>query len=69
MSLEDVEDYVRRGARGIKMHTGIQDFGPEDPGLLKFYDFCGLHHLPITFHCGETSRVHLNGYTDMDSDD
>ena len=51
-----------------KMHTGIQDFGPEDPGLQKFYDFCGLHHLPITFHCGETSRVHLNGYTDKDSD-
>ena len=64
METEKVSEWIRRGAKGIKMHNGIQNFAPEDPGLKPIYKFCEEHRIPITFHCGETSRIHLNGFTD-----
>ena len=54
-----------KGAKGIKMHNGIQGYDPSDKGLDVVYHFCEKKNIPITFHCGETSRVHMNGYTDM----
>ncbi len=65
MSVEAVERYFAEGAMGIKMHNGIQGFDPNDKGLFKIYEFCEVRHIPITFHCGETSRVHMNEYTDI----
>jgi len=65
MPIEEVKDFFDRGAKGIKMHTGIQEFEPADRGLDAIYRFCEEHHIPVTFHCGETSRVHMNEYSEM----
>ena len=60
-----VEQYVQNGAKGIKMHTGIQLFEPNDIRLKPVYTFCEEHQIPITFHCGETSKVHVNDLADI----
>lgn len=65
MPSDEVRAYTGNGAKGIKMHTGIQGFEPDDPGLEEIYAFCNMHGIPVTFHCGETSRVHLNEYAEM----
>lgn len=65
MPVSLVREYFDNGAKGIKMHNGIQGFDPADSGLDEIYRFCEADRIPITFHCGETSRVHLNEYTDM----
>ena len=66
MPLDVIEGYFRDGACGIKMHNGIQGFEPTEPGLKAMYKYCSDNNIPITFHCGETSRVHLNEFTDID---
>ena len=65
MPVSRVREFFDAGARGIKMHNGVQGFDPADPGLDGIYRFCEEGGIPVTFHCGETSRVHLNEYTDM----
>ncbi len=65
MPVDRVKNWFRNGAKGIKMHNGIQGFDPDDPGLAEIYRFCETYRIPVTFHCGETSRVHLNEYTDI----
>ena len=65
MPFSEIEEYFRKGAKGIKMHTGIQNFDPDDPGLKDIYAFCNEHRIAVTFHCGETSRVHMNEYAEM----
>jgi predicted TIM-barrel fold metal-dependent hydrolase len=60
-----LEQYLKKGAKGIKMHTGIQLFEPNDSRLKPVYHFCGKYHIPVTFHCGETSNVHVNDFADM----
>ena len=65
MPADQVRLYFEAGAKGIKMHTGIQDFEPSDSGLEHIYSLCENMNIPITFHCGETSRVHMNDYSEM----
>ncbi len=65
MPISRVREFFDNGAKGIKMHNGVQAFDPADPGLDEIYRFCEDGRIPITFHCGETSRVHLNEYADM----
>ena len=64
MMRSDFEDLVDQGAKGVKMHNGIQEFDACDPGLDEVYDVCAERGLPVTLHCGEVSRVHLNDYAD-----
>ena len=66
IAVDKVAEWVQKGAKGIKMHNGIQGFAADDPGLEPVYRFCGENRIPITFHCGETSRVHLNEYTETE---
>lgn len=65
MPLDEIKRYFSLGAKGIKMHTGIQGFEPTDTGLKAMYRFCENNRIPITFHCGATSRVHMNEYSEM----
>lgn len=65
MELISLEKFFEAGAKGVKMHNGIQDFDPSDKGLAHIYEYCEENGIPITFHCGETSRVHMNEYTDI----
>jgi predicted TIM-barrel fold metal-dependent hydrolase len=60
-----LEQYIEKGAKGIKMHTGIQLFEPNDSRLQSLYQFCGKHKIPVTFHCGETSEIHMNDLADI----
>ncbi|MBQ6660020.1 MAG: amidohydrolase family protein [Lachnospiraceae bacterium] len=66
IAVDKVAGWVQKGAKGIKMHNGIQGFAADDPGLEPVYRFCEENRIPITFHCGETSRVHLNEYTETE---
>ena len=65
MTSDDIRRYMAEGAKGIKMHTGIQGFEPDDPGLKDIYEYCERNRIPVTFHCGETSRVHMNEFSEM----
>jgi len=60
-----LEQYIEKGAKGVKMHTGIQLFEPNDSRLKSLYQFCEKNKIPITFHCGETSEVHINELADI----
>ncbi|MBO4348584.1 MAG: amidohydrolase family protein [Candidatus Methanomethylophilaceae archaeon] len=64
MTAEALEDLVDQGAKGVKMHNGIQEYDPCDPGLDEIYGVCASRNLPVTLHCGEVSRVHLNDFAD-----
>lgn len=63
--VSEMMEYFDSGAKGIKMHTGIQNFEPDDPELASIYSFCNERRIPVTFHCGETSRVHMNEFAEM----
>lgn len=64
MTAEALESLVVMGAKGVKMHNGIQEFDACDPGLDDVYEVCARLGLPVTLHCGEVSRHHLNELTD-----
>lgn len=64
MTAKTLEDLVDQGAKGVKMHNGIQEYDPCDPGLDEIYGVCASRNLPVTLHCGEVSRVHLNDFAD-----
>ena len=64
MSADALEALVAKGAKGIKMHNGIQEYDACDPGLDDVYEVCSRLKLPVTLHCGEVSRHHLNDLTD-----
>ncbi len=66
MSRTSFEGLVDQGAKGVKMHNGIQEFDACDPALDEIYRMCASRRLPVTLHCGEVSRVHLNELTDAD---
>ena len=38
--VEQIKNWFLNGAKGIKMHNGIQNFDPADPGLAEVYRFC-----------------------------
>lgn len=67
MPIAKVKKYFQNGAKGIKMHNGIQGFSADDDGLKEIYNYCSENHIPVTFHCGETSRVHMNELTDIEN--
>ncbi|MGI6336753.1 MAG: amidohydrolase family protein [Eubacteriales bacterium] len=66
MPIDFIEQYIDRGAKGIKMHTGIQGFEPNDERLKPVYEYCANCKIPVTFHCGETSKVHVNDFAAVD---
>ncbi|WP_114298088.1 amidohydrolase family protein [Anaerobacterium chartisolvens] len=63
---ELLEDYIERGARGIKFHPMAQGFEPGHKGIESIYDFCNETGFPIVFHCGRVSNARLNEYSDLD---
>lgn len=67
MPIDEVKKYFKIGAKGTKMHNGIQVFSTDDDGLKEIYKYCSENRIPVTFHCGETSRVHMNELTDIEN--
>jgi hypothetical protein len=51
---ETLEEIVRLKLRGVKLGPIYQGISPSDPKMLKVYEFCQTHHLPIMIHQGTT---------------
>lgn len=49
---DKLDDQVRRGARGIKMHPNIQSFRPDARSAVKVYKLAGEQRVPVILHCG-----------------
>jgi hypothetical protein len=47
-----VDEQVRLGARGIKVHPAVQLVSPENSRAMQLYKLCGARNLPVLFHCG-----------------
>jgi len=47
MPLDEVKAYFDRGANGIKMHNGIQEFDPATEGLREIYRYCSDTGYPL----------------------
>jgi uncharacterized protein len=46
------EEQLRRGARGLKIHSAHGMFFPNDPILCPVYERCEREGLPVLFHAG-----------------
>jgi predicted TIM-barrel fold metal-dependent hydrolase len=51
---ETLEEIVSLKLRGVKLGPIYQGISPSDPRMLKVYEFCQAHHLPIMIHQGTT---------------
>jgi hypothetical protein len=47
-----LDEQVRLGARGVKIHPAVQVVAPDHPLCRRIYRACGERRLPILFHCG-----------------
>lgn len=61
-----LEQYIRLGAKGIKLHPMAQGFLPADGNLAELYKGCNEAALPVVFHCGRVANARLNQYSDLD---
>jgi predicted TIM-barrel fold metal-dependent hydrolase len=61
-----MEEYIKNGAKGIKLHPMAQCFDPNDDRLEKVYKISSEAAFPIVFHCGRVSNARLNNYADID---
>ncbi|NLE24732.1 MAG: amidohydrolase [Clostridiaceae bacterium] len=64
--LAHLKQYILLGAKGIKIHSSAQDFLPNSDNLQPVYEYCNETRFPIFFHCGLTSEVRFNNYSDLD---
>ena len=49
----DVQEVMRLGLKGIKLHPDIQKFKIDDYRCLKIYELCERYNLPILMHTGD----------------
>lgn len=47
-----LDEQVRLGARGIKVHPAVQMIGPDHERARRLYRLAGERRLPVLFHCG-----------------
>jgi len=60
-------DYIKRGARGIKLHPMAQGFHPNNVKLYGLYGICAELKLPVVFHCGRVANARLNEFSDLEA--
>jgi hypothetical protein len=65
--LELLEEYIGKGARGIKLHPMAQAFDPNHRNLMEVYSHCNKMKFPIQFHCGRVSNARLNQFSDLEA--
>ena len=51
---EAFREYVRAGARGLKLYPSYNHFYPNDPGLYPVYTLAEEQGLPVLFHTGSS---------------
>lgn len=49
----DVDEIIKLGLHGVKLHPDIQKFKIDDYRCLKIYEICEKKHLPILMHTGD----------------
>ncbi len=47
-----LDEQVRLGVRGIKVHPAVQLVRPDDRRAMKLYRLCAERGLPVLWHCG-----------------
>jgi predicted TIM-barrel fold metal-dependent hydrolase len=47
-----LDEQVRLGVRGIKVHPAVQMVRPDDARAMKLYRLCAARKLPVLWHCG-----------------
>ena len=47
-----LDDQIRRGARGVKVHPAVQLVPPDHDRCMRLYRLCAERGLPVFFHCG-----------------
>jgi uncharacterized protein len=65
-----LENYIKLGAKGIKLYTGHTSFhnvSLDDPTALPVYEFCQTMRIPVLFHVntaayGDEFETVLNGF-------
>ena len=55
----DVDEIIRLGLRGVKLHPDIQKVQLDDPRMLKMYELCE-GKLPILIHTGDNRYDYSN---------
>lgn len=63
---EHLEDYIKAGARGIKLHPMAQGFDVRDPRLDELFRACSEKSFAVLIHCGRVSNARLNEYSDFE---
>ena len=56
---EDVDEIIRLGLKGVKLHPDIQQFRIDDPRMMKIYELCE-GKLPILLHTGDSRFDYSN---------
>ena len=49
-----VNDYIKKGAKGIKLYPSYNHFYPNDKKLYPVYELAQLHKLPVLVHTGSS---------------
>lgn len=50
----DFNEIMELGLKGVKLHPDIQGFKMDDYRMLKIYELCEAHGLPVLMHCGDS---------------
>lgn len=58
-------EYIKRGAKGVKLHPMAQGFSPNDSRMNNLYSLCQEAHIPVVFHCGRVANARLNEFSDL----
>ena len=56
---EEVDEIIRLGLKGVKLHPDIQQFRIDDPRMMKIYELCE-GKLPILLHTGDSRFDYSN---------
>ncbi len=73
-AVEKIEEYKKKGLKGIKMHPNFARFYPNDKEAWPAYDACAKHDLPVLFHSGRTGykekttlgmKLYTEDYSDL----
>lgn len=49
----DFSELLELGLKGVKLHPDIQGFKIDDYRMLKIYELCEKHKIPVLMHCGD----------------
>ncbi len=63
---EHLENYIKLGAKGIKLHPMAQGFDVRDERLDSLLKTCNEKHFTILIHCGRVSNARLNEFSDFE---